>query len=76
VLHTGNYVEIDRPRRLVFDFAVPEYSSEWTRASIDIIPRASGCELTLTHDGILEDYTERTEHGWTTILGVLEKVLT
>jgi uncharacterized protein YndB with AHSA1/START domain len=76
VLHTGKYVEIDRPRRLVFDFAVPEYSEEWTRVSIDITPRGSGCELTLTHDGVFEDYTQRTEHGWTTILAALEKTLT
>jgi uncharacterized protein YndB with AHSA1/START domain len=76
VLHTGKYVEMNRPWRLVFDFAVPEYSPEWTRLSIDIAPRGSGCDLTLTHDGVFEEYTERTQHGWTTILAALEKVLT
>ena len=75
VLHAGKYIEIDRPRRLVFDFAVPQYSQEWTRVTIDIVARGSGCELTLTHDGILEDYTRQTEHGWTTILASLEKTL-
>ncbi len=32
-----------------------------------------GCELALTHEGVLPDYGERTKEGWATILGNLEK---
>ncbi len=68
VEHTGEYLEIDRPRRLVFTFAVPKYSSVVTRVTIDIAPTKTGCDLTLTHDGVLPEWASRTESGWTMIL--------
>ena len=71
VEHRGEYLDIDRPRRLVFTFGVPKYSAETTRVSIDIVPRETGCELTLTHEGVLPEYAERTKGGWTEILGRL-----
>ena len=71
VEHRGEYLQIDRPRRLVFTFGVPKYSRETTRVCIDIVPRESGCELTLTHEGVLPDYASRTKSGWTDILAHL-----
>ena len=71
VEHTGEYLEIDRPRRLVFTFAVPKYDSGETRVEIDIRPLDEGCELTLTHRGVWQGYAERTEGGWIMILGAL-----
>ncbi len=68
VEHTGEYLEIDRPRRLVFTFAVPKYSPVVTRVTIDIVPTATGCELTLTHDGVLPEWATQTQAGWTMIL--------
>ena len=50
-----------RLRRLVFDFGVPKYTTEKTRVTIEIAPEASGCQLTLTHDGVWADYESRTE---------------
>jgi uncharacterized protein YndB with AHSA1/START domain len=72
VEHFGTYLEIDRPRRLVFTFGVTGAEGE-TRVTIDIVPLGSagseaGCELTLTHEGVPEDYAERTEAGWGTII--------
>ena len=75
VEHTGTYLEIDRPRRLVFTFAVPKYSATTTRVTIDIVPLAAGCELTLTHEGVLREYTERTESGWTNIFEGLARIM-
>jgi uncharacterized protein YndB with AHSA1/START domain len=68
VEHVGTYLEIDRPRRLVFEFGVPQYSAELTRVSIDIVAIDGGCELTLTHHGVLPDFVDRTRQGWTGIL--------
>jgi uncharacterized protein YndB with AHSA1/START domain len=66
--HTGEYIEIARPRRLVFTFSVPKFSSESTRVTLDLVPLEKGCELTLTHDGVYADYASRTAQGWTGIL--------
>ena len=73
--HVGSYLEIDRPRRLVFDFVVPKYSQERSVVTLDFAPSGSGCELTLIHDGVLEEYAEQTNGGWTMILGALAKVV-
>ena len=75
VEHVGAYVEIDRPRRLVFDFAVPAYEPTLTRITLDFAPSGSGTELTLTHEGVFEEYVKQTEGGWAMILGGLEKAL-
>jgi uncharacterized protein YndB with AHSA1/START domain len=73
--HVGTYLEIDRPRRLVFTFSVPKFSSVETKVAIDIVAQGAGCEVTLTHEGVLPDYATRTQGGWTRILGGLEKTV-
>lgn len=73
--HSGEYLEINRPRRLVFSFAVDEQLSDAARVQVDITPLASGCELTLTHemDRKFADYADRTRQGWTNILQALDE---
>lgn len=66
--HAGKYVELARPRRLVFTFCVPKFSKESTRVTIEIVPDAHGCQLTLIHDGVYADYASRTEQGWGMLL--------
>jgi uncharacterized protein YndB with AHSA1/START domain len=75
VEHVGEYLEIDRPRRLVFTFSVPKYSTQVTRVSIDIVPLESGCELTLTHEDVLPEWASQTEAGWGMILDSLARTL-
>ena len=70
VEHVGEYLEIDRPRRLAFTLSVDKYSQDADLITIDIVPLESGCELTLTHE-MSPDYAEyagRTREGWTGIL--------
>jgi uncharacterized protein YndB with AHSA1/START domain len=75
--HFGEYVEIDRPRRLVFQFAT-SFEEEMTEVLIEIKPLdGGGCELTLSHEMSEKwvEYKDRTTNGWTMILETLEKVV-
>jgi uncharacterized protein YndB with AHSA1/START domain len=71
--HVGRYLEIDRPRRLVFSFSVPKYSSEPATVTIEIAADQGGAALTLTQemDASLAEFKKQTVEGWTTILGEL-----
>ncbi|NNB97090.1 SRPBCC domain-containing protein [Corallococcus exiguus] len=77
VEHVGEYLEVDRPRRLVFTFAVPKYSPDYDRVTVDIVPDGEDCVLTLTHemgpDG--ERWKDSTEKGWSKILAALDSWL-
>jgi uncharacterized protein YndB with AHSA1/START domain len=75
VEHVGEYLEIDRPRRLVFTFSVPKFAKQITRVTVDIVPLDSGCQLTLTHEDVLPDWASATEAGWTMILNSLVRTL-
>ena len=72
--HVGEYVEIDRPRRIVFTWSVPHYSSETTRVTVEIAPFGTGCELTLTHV-LPAEFAQRASEAWGMMLGVLGSVL-
>jgi uncharacterized protein YndB with AHSA1/START domain len=72
--HVGRYLEIDRPRRLVFEFGLPAFSPEMGRVEIDIQPLETGCRLTLTA-WVAPEYAKRTEQGWTKILAGLDCVV-
>ena len=68
VRHVGEYLEIDRPRRLAFTFGVPAYDPRMTRVTIDIRPDGDGCELTLVNEGVPADYAKNNHDGWSRIL--------
>ena len=69
--HHGRFLEIDRPHRLVFLFRGPGTTEdEWTRVSLEIAPRSSGCTLTLTHEigPKWAEWKDQVRHGWAMIL--------
>jgi len=76
--HTGEYVEIDRPRRLVFSWAVKQDpSNNKSRIVIDISPIINGCELTLTHEMPRgqEDFVEKGKQAWGKMIDKLTEIL-
>lgn len=75
--HFGEYLEIDRPRRLVFSFAAVR-DSGYTRVTVTIVSDGDGSRLTLVHemDPQWADYKDRTREGWTKILEGLDRFLT
>jgi uncharacterized protein YndB with AHSA1/START domain len=78
VEHTGEYLELDRPHRLVFSFGVPRYSAEVNRVSLDFRPAADGgCTLTLSHALSPESapVRGRAQRGWANILDGAARVL-
>lgn len=77
VAHSGEYLEIDRPRRLVFTLSVAKYGQHADRVTVEIIPVGAGCELTISHEMSAANaaFLERTERGWGGILEGLAAAL-
>jgi uncharacterized protein YndB with AHSA1/START domain len=78
--HRGEYLLIERPRLLVFDFSVPPYTDVPTRVTIDIRPlSAQSCELLLTHElgdsEMAHAFEQQTRDGWARMLATLEREL-
>lgn len=72
--HTGEYLEIDRPRRLVFTFTDTVEHND-TLVTIEIVADGAGCELTLTHERVPAQYAGDTSHGWSGILEGLAETI-
>ena len=78
VEHTGEYLAIERPRRLVFTFGIPAASPTFDIVTIEITPESDGgCTLHLTAEMQPEwkDYADRARQGWAQILDSLEAAL-
>lgn len=72
--HVGQYLEIERPHRLVFTWAVKGESDDApSQVHIDIAASSSGCVLTLVHtmDAKWADYAQRAQDAWNTMLDAL-----
>jgi uncharacterized protein YndB with AHSA1/START domain len=66
---SGTYVEIDRPRKLVFTWTGPLTNNVNTLVTIELIPRGDETDLVLTHErlptsAIIDGHTR----GWGHIL--------
>jgi uncharacterized protein YndB with AHSA1/START domain len=72
--HFGEFAALERPSRIVFDFWT-SFSDERTRVTIDIAPEGEGTRLTLTHDGVWPEWTDKTRRGWSMILDGLARAL-
>ena len=74
--HIGEYLELERPRRLAFTWRTPPLPDQ-SRVHIEIDAVTDGCELRLTHD--MEprwaQHVDRIEHGWSTQMDAMATLL-
>lgn len=76
--HIGAFLELDRPRRIVFTWAVRgESDNDPSTVAIDITPTADGCSLRLVHEMAPEwaAYVDLARGSWEKMLGVLATLL-
>ena len=68
--YLGQYLEIDRPYRLVFSLFVEEYGMRDDRVIVELAPVAGQSLLVLTHELSLPDPAERSRirRGWARVL--------
>lgn len=72
--HVGEYLVIERPRRLSFTWTIAgEADQDGSVVEIAITPTPGGCELRLTHrlPRAWADYADRTQQGWSAMLDAL-----
>jgi uncharacterized protein YndB with AHSA1/START domain len=72
----GEYLEIERPHRLVFSFSMPQFSPEFGRVIVEIVPEGEGCILTLTQESVPETDEAGIVEGWNLMFKGLTAVLT
>lgn len=75
VAHAGTYLEIDRPRRLVFRFSVPKYSSAESTVEVTVTADGAGADVTIEGRDVPREWVSQTEAGWRDLLGRLGEVL-
>jgi uncharacterized protein YndB with AHSA1/START domain len=74
--HVGEYLEMDRPRLLVFTWAIRENLPDTSRVIVEITPLDRGCDVKVTHVMNPEwaAYVEKAAGAWTKMLDALERM--
>lgn len=76
--HWGEYLELERPGKIVFTWIVDDSGDDQpSRVTLTIIPLDEGCEATIVHemDEKWSDYVEQTESGWARMLKQVDLLL-
>ncbi len=75
--HVGRYLDISRPNRLSFTWAIGKHDENSSRVTIEVTPGTNGCEVVLVHEIPMEwaEYADRTSGAWQLMLGTLANVL-
>jgi uncharacterized protein YndB with AHSA1/START domain len=73
--HTGEYLEVDPPRRLVFTWASPSTGPEPSEVTVELHPHEDSTRLVLTHEKLPAEAVDGHRNGWGTMLDLLAEVV-
>jgi uncharacterized protein YndB with AHSA1/START domain len=73
---SGAFEDVSPPSRLVFTWALADAPERISLVTIVLVPKDGGTELTLHHEGFVEEAVrDKHEQGWTGCLGRLTSVV-
>ena len=73
--HTGEFLEVDPPRRLRFTWVSPYTGPQGSEVTVTFEPEAAGTRLLLVHLGLPAGVVDPHREGWAAILGRLSVVV-
>jgi uncharacterized protein YndB with AHSA1/START domain len=74
--HTGQYRVVEPPSRLVFTWISKGTNEQETIVTVELKPRGTECELTLTHEKLPgKEAASGHQDGWTHIAELLARYL-
>lgn len=74
--HTGEYLVVDPPSKLVFTWISKGTDNQPTRVTVELLDRGKQCELVLTHERFpTPEKVEDHKRGWGEIADLLAKYL-
>ena len=76
--HWGTYLELDRPRKIVFTWITDESEEvDPSRVTLTIEPDGKGCIAAIVHemDAKWVEFIPRTETGWNLMLEAIDALL-
>jgi uncharacterized protein YndB with AHSA1/START domain len=74
VEHVGEYIQVMRPRRLVFTLFAEKYSLQFERVTVTLSALGAGCELELTHE-TRRELAPQLRRSWIEMLDRLTEIL-
>ena len=76
--HWGTYLELDRPRKIVFTWITDEKKEdEPSKVTLSLEPDGQGCIATIVHelDAKWAEYIPQTQKGWSSFLSAIDALL-
>jgi uncharacterized protein YndB with AHSA1/START domain len=71
----GEYLEIVRPRRLVFSFGMPQFSDAFNRVTVEIARDGQGTLMTLIQEDLPPGTEAALEEGWSAMFNLMSGAL-
>ena len=75
VEHTGVFLEIDTPKRLVFALSLEGEPAVLTRVTVEIVRQLNNCVVAVVHDGVPRHRAREIAARWCGMLYGLDETL-